>query len=462
MTDDYWQANIWDAQTGQHMQTVEDPELGNIAQLVLSADGGRLALGESGYVRVFETSTGKPLGPALGLDTSDAVRRLKFSPDGTRLMIAAEARRSGIDSPMTGVWDIATGLRMLPIPCNEAIAGDFSSDGKRVAISFKDGETGATTVWDVPPEVPETAIEAAKPRATIPGELPARGDKDRLIPLQHLEVRNDLPHDLPLPAVTPFDDSPEGRRDYHRGYRLGFVVGLLDEGTPDDLDDREPPAFLRGMKDGETDGYKLYSLRHKSDWVRRTGYRKGPRAHLVTEASPEPEQAVLRRFNAFARDFERAIRGAFPDTVAIDVPGVPRLYRYEYDDYSRDNTRQPHPVQAYKGVLDSKRPGNLEWMVVRIKDPARPGPNDEEIQGRYGFYFDYDEPGGRWVLRKPFETGPDDGTYTHWQQTDLAGRAFRGRSSKLTYQWIRQAVDQAQAKPEASQSGRSRDEQTNG
>ena len=87
----------------------------------------------------------------------------------------------------------------------------------------------------------------------------------------------------------------------------------------------------------------------------------------------------------------------------------------------------------------------MEWMNVRIKDPAHPGPNDEEVQGRYCFKFNYDAATGRWVLER--DKYLQAGTHVHMQQADETGRRWNGRFSRLTYTLINDAVDRAQADP---------------
>jgi WD40 repeat protein len=442
--DEGWRrCELLDARTGKLLVRLEEAEGPEVCHPAFSPDGARVAIAGWGQVQLWDVANGKKLGKPIDVDVRDWVTRLAFNPDGRRLLVCARSGAYGADSQLSGVWDVATRAKLLPLPAGDVVAGAFSPDGTRVATGFKLSEGNETTVWKVP-DAGAAVADAGKAAATIPGKLPDRKSRD-WSDVFDLFLNSDLPKDLPLPAKTPFDADANAREDFHRGYRMAFVDAAV--GTAGGVDTwdvaRESVAYQAGVKQGLAAGHRLHTLREKSEFARVHGFRQEPGGHLVTDQSPEEERKVLKRFNEFAAAFEQALRALYPQTVQIEVPGVPRLYAQQYDDYSADNTGSPRRVHAFKGVLDSRRPGNYDWMRVSPKDPAHPGPGDGELQGRYGFTFDYDLAAERWtLLREPYGAH-EDGDYWHMQQTDVAGRSFRGTDSKVARELILKAIRQA-------------------
>ncbi|MEA3277921.1 MAG: TIR domain-containing protein [Pseudomonadota bacterium] len=109
----------------------------NIKEAVISRDGLRaLTLGADTGVQVWDTSTGKPMGPRLG--TGAGVDNAKLSGDETRVLTWGRN--------LARVWDSETGAALTPLlEHQEALRGAaFSTDGTRVLAW---GETWAQ-VWD--------------------------------------------------------------------------------------------------------------------------------------------------------------------------------------------------------------------------------------------------------------------------------------------------------------------------
>ena len=446
------EADVLDARSGAvlaHLKQDKGPQFSHPA---VAPDARLVAIAGWGYVRLWGVAAGKPAaGGPIGGDVRDWVTHLAFSPDGKQLLVCARSGRFGIDSQLAGVWDVGGGAggprRLLAFPSGEVVSGAFSPDGRRVVVGSRrvgggGGGGSDVTVWAVPRGGDAVA---AGPPETIAGRLPAPDDPDWTEVFDAL-AKSGLPTDLPLPAKTPFDAAADQRVDYHRGYRLGFVSALMDWQPPEDRG-RRSEAFERGLADGQVPGYKLHTRREEAAFARRHHFRDAPGAHVVTAESPEAERAVLASFEAFAAGFAKVLRELYPPTVTVEVVGTARLYSHEYDDYSHDNSGRPHKVHQYKGVLDSKRPGNLEWLWVRPVDPAKPGPHDEELQGRYGFTFDYNQDDGRWSLEKDEHTRhADKFYYSHMQQMDAEGRRFRGQDSAVARDLILRAIEKAQPK----------------
>jgi hypothetical protein len=442
--DEGWRrCELLDARTGKLLVRLEEAEGPEVCHPAFSPDGARIAIAGWGQVQLWDAANGKKSGKPIDVDVRDWVTRLAFNPDGRRLLVCARSGAYGADSQLSGVWDVATRAKLLPLPAGDVVAGAFSADGARVATGFKLFEGNETTVWKVPAAGAAVA-DAGKAPATVPGKPPDRKSRDWSDLFEQFESSH-LPKDIPLPAKTPFDADADGRENFHRGYRLGFVSAAMAYLGAIDFPDvaREPAAYQAGVKQGLAAGHRLHTLREKSDAARLRGFRDEPGGHLVNDQAPDDERKVLKRFTAFAAAFEQALRAIYPATVEIDVRGVPRLYAQHYDDYSADNTGTPRRVHAFKGVLDSRRPGNFDWMRVSPKDPANPGPDDGELQGRYGFTFDYDPAAQRWSLLREPHGAREDGDYWHMQQTDAVGRSFRGKDSKVARELILKAIRQA-------------------
>jgi WD40 repeat protein len=441
LTMEYNLSEVWDVATGQRLGTVRH-DGDNAEKVVLSRDGARVAVVSWGKVAVFEVADGaaKPTGPAIDTDTRDFVKQVAFSPDGSRLVVAAESSTFGLESEMTGVWDVASGRKLVAIPNKgRALTAAFSQDGSRVVVGTGRGTGTAAVVYNVPADAPPPLADAP---ATVAGHLPAPDDPDWLPVFDDFE-KSDLPKDIPLPTKTPFGDKPESRTTYHRGYRLGFVMGLLEYFGGDDVEfavERGGEPFKQGYTDGGTDARRVATRRDKVESARRYDAYQPPAGHIVNESSPEHERRVLTAFNVFATRFEKEFRARLPEDMRAEVVGATRLYAYEYDDYSRDNTGRGVRVRGYKGKFDSKKPGNQEWIVVRHKDRAGPGIDTRAFEGKYGFQFDYDAATGHWMLERSGRHITPPTTFSHMQQTDDTGRTFSGGSSNREGSPVRRMV----------------------
>lgn len=107
----------------------------------LDGRGVAVALGR-GTVRVWNATTGEPLGPAL--EHPGRVSSLDFSPDGRRIATAG--------SHAARIWDIGTGQEVVPPLEHQAdvLRVSYSTDG-RLVLSLRqpmDGNGLSCRVWD--------------------------------------------------------------------------------------------------------------------------------------------------------------------------------------------------------------------------------------------------------------------------------------------------------------------------
>jgi WD40 repeat protein len=130
---------------------------GLMARAQFSQDGSRLAIWSSSKVLVFDTMTGRLMGPEIPGD--DLGWGLDFSPDGKRIAISrtnqADLEAVAPENEME-IWDIASGKRSQSFAIDRpALLVRFSPDGHRLAIC--DLETDShLRVWDLDSETPLT------------------------------------------------------------------------------------------------------------------------------------------------------------------------------------------------------------------------------------------------------------------------------------------------------------------
>lgn len=131
---------IWDASTGRPVgQAIEQGD--QVVSASFSPDGKRLVSVAGKVVQVWDTGTGRPVGQAIKHD--DTVVSASFSPDGNRLLSAA--------GRVVRVWDAATGHPVSPptviadtVLAEPVLSVSFSPDGNRVLVTSGDD----TQVWD--------------------------------------------------------------------------------------------------------------------------------------------------------------------------------------------------------------------------------------------------------------------------------------------------------------------------
>jgi WD40 repeat protein/DNA-binding SARP family transcriptional activator len=138
---------LWDTTSGEVRRILRGAE-GWIGSVAFSPDGTRIAAGMgltdagSGEILIWEASTGRLVTTLGEIEPNDdhPLIDLSFSPDG-RLLAAAN-----LDGTAT-VWHLASGERRLTLPIGGlVVAVAFSPDGKRLASA---GLDNTARLWDV-------------------------------------------------------------------------------------------------------------------------------------------------------------------------------------------------------------------------------------------------------------------------------------------------------------------------
>jgi WD40 repeat protein len=138
---------VWDAHTGKEVFTFRGHSLA-VWSVAFSPDGKRVASGSTPFikdgsfvvsspdssVKVWDAQTGQVL---LTLEGHTAPGRVRFSPDGKRLVVSDSV--SGVK-----VWDAHTGQHVLTLDAGPAACVAFSPDGKRIAT----GAGWEVKLWD--------------------------------------------------------------------------------------------------------------------------------------------------------------------------------------------------------------------------------------------------------------------------------------------------------------------------
>ncbi len=97
--------------------------------MAISPDNRMLATGDvEGVIRFWDVTTGQPLGPPLKNNLS--VQRLRFSPDGRKLLVAGG--KLGSLQGEARLWDVASREPLGPVLDHLGEVNDvaFRSDGK--------------------------------------------------------------------------------------------------------------------------------------------------------------------------------------------------------------------------------------------------------------------------------------------------------------------------------------------
>jgi WD40 repeat protein len=137
-------ARIWDVATGQPVT----PPMKHGAGLMFvgfSPDGRRLFTSGGDAVKIWDASSGRAVGPANGF-RGYVAGPAAFSPDGRRLIVAAEPGPAG-GQPEARVWDVDTGRPLIPpLTFDRAIgSATFSPDGHRLVTI---GDVAVARTWD--------------------------------------------------------------------------------------------------------------------------------------------------------------------------------------------------------------------------------------------------------------------------------------------------------------------------
>src|SRR5262249_50441487 len=138
---------VWDAATGRELFALADPPE-PVSAAALSPDGARVAVGHvDGSVRVGDGRAWN----VLRLKAGSRAVALRWSPDGSRLSLL---RSTG----EIQVWDTGAARVVLSqkLDRTEAVAGEFSPDGSRVAVTAGSN----VTLYDVSTGSPEKDFEA--------------------------------------------------------------------------------------------------------------------------------------------------------------------------------------------------------------------------------------------------------------------------------------------------------------
>jgi WD40 repeat protein len=132
---------LWQSKTGDLLYTITgDFETEEVYLGDWSPTGDRFTIVGDGGAKVYDTATGRQL---LYLPTPGFVYRVKWSPDGLRILTTVTEGGSGFAT----LWDAESGQELSNIPdLNMAFGSDWSTSGKLAAIG-----TGGFSVhvWDI-------------------------------------------------------------------------------------------------------------------------------------------------------------------------------------------------------------------------------------------------------------------------------------------------------------------------
>ena len=128
-------AIIWDASTGQRLQTLTGHS-GDVWTVAFSPNGKLLVTAGSTdkTARIWDVETGREL-MTLDAARGGEITYAIFSPDGKRIITAGKTK--------SGIWDMETGQELYSLP-GKAYRVDMSSDGARVTT----WDLRGTRLWD--------------------------------------------------------------------------------------------------------------------------------------------------------------------------------------------------------------------------------------------------------------------------------------------------------------------------
>ncbi|GEM_PF-3000603 len=116
--------------TGQSLRTIQANSPDAVLTLEWSPDGSKLASGGMDrLVKIWSATTGQPLFSLSG--HLQEVRHVAWSPDSSRLV---STNLEALTEANVRIWDATTGQLLHALKLGNAVAVDWSSDGKRLAI----------------------------------------------------------------------------------------------------------------------------------------------------------------------------------------------------------------------------------------------------------------------------------------------------------------------------------------
>lgn len=131
---------IWDPDSGELVKKIATKET-FIHEIAWSPDGGRMAIGESGNLVVFDTETWKPVLDVPSRNTTATIDGLAWSPDGRGIAIGGQNAKTGVYDSETGALIHlfpAGGLRILSIA--------WHPNGEYIAVGYDSSEV---VVWSM-------------------------------------------------------------------------------------------------------------------------------------------------------------------------------------------------------------------------------------------------------------------------------------------------------------------------
>jgi len=131
---------LWDLEAGHRMAVLTGHD-GYVYDVDFSRDGRYLATAcDDGSTRMWDIATAEEF-QTLRAHTG-VVKRVVFHPSGKRVVTASE---NSID-----LWDVETGALLLSFPVQtgkQAMAIEFSPDGRTLAMATWDGQEGRVDLW---------------------------------------------------------------------------------------------------------------------------------------------------------------------------------------------------------------------------------------------------------------------------------------------------------------------------